>query len=720
MACSQFVTGVEQPLAKLASSLGPGLIKKLYSRIRPDVSRAARMGYADDLAEAVRVAETQHLIELRAGNTTIERDLVFRGQRRNKRGAYVDNPDDGDVLAKIGTYFQEEVNFRRMVVLGGPGAGKTVAAISLALDLLSYRSAMSNERRARVPVPVRINLAGWDGKGSFAVWLAAQLSSNTTYCPHSRIAEKMIDSGQILPILDGLDEMDPQSSLPSRAHRVLEHLNRGRWKERSVVLTCRTAAYQRICAHASNDPDAGLHHAKHIELKPLTSNQVVEYLNAARTGRGGGIRAGTWAPVTKELTRQPDGELSAALGSPWLLSLTTVALLQEPKQTPQELCKARNRAEIQDVLFRSLIPAAIESGYTEKSGHYSEDEVRTWLCTLAQNLDRSDGPCAYRTLISLYQIWTMAGRRRIRIIHGIAVATAIAIAAVAAIGSHAIQAWGTPSFIKYWFVGFGLVPFVGVPLAVGMGVRSAVGSLGASRFTWRVRGRRRWPRGLRAGALTGLTVAALAVPWAWAMFALPGVVSYLSWAGLSAFRLNFLLIDALLVLPIGIGFGLLTGLAVGIISTFDTSFEDRLAVGQDAGQLVRDDWRAGAVFGLANACIFSFAAYLGANSASGSVPNGSQSAAASSVLQTSLLQGAFVGIVTALVVTRVTGRHIIASAYFTVTKSFAPRPAQFLDWGRGTGLLRVTGIAYQFRHDTYQKWLVGQSMSGEDAQSGPS
>jgi hypothetical protein len=29
-----------------------------------------------------------------------------------------------------------------------------------------------------------------------------------------------------------------------------------------------------------------------------------------------------------------------------------------------------------------------------------------------------------------------------------------------------------------------------------------------------------------------------------------------------------------------------------------------------------------------------------------------------------------------------------------------------LEWARNAGLLRVTGIAYQFRHDTYQQWLV--------------
>jgi hypothetical protein len=47
------------------------------------------------------------------------------------------------------------------------------------------------------------------------------------------------------------------------------------------------------------------------------------------------------------------------------------------------------------------------------------------------------------------------------------------------------------------------------------------------------------------------------------------------------------------------------------------------------------------------------------------------------------------------------GRYAIASLLFGFTRVFPRRPAQFLEWARTAGLLRVTGIAYQFRHDTY-------------------
>ena len=47
-----------------------------------------------------------------------------------------------------------------------------------------------------------------------------------------------------------------------------------------------------------------------------------------------------------------------------------------------------------------------------------------------------------------------------------------------------------------------------------------------------------------------------------------------------------------------------------------------------------------------------------------------------------------------------------------VVCDYSIRPAQFLEWGRNAGLLRVTGIAYQCRHDSYQQWLAAGDGDG--------
>ncbi|WP_040793737.1 hypothetical protein [Nocardia paucivorans] len=52
-----------------------------------------------------------------------------------------------------------------------------------------------------------------------------------------------------------------------------------------------------------------------------------------------------------------------------------------------------------------------------------------------------------------------------------------------------------------------------------------------------------------------------------------------------------------------------------------------------------------------------------------------------------------------------TGRFYAAALIFRFANKFPMRPADFLDRARRSGLLRVNGTAYQFRHQTYQQWI---------------
>ena len=70
-----------------------------------------------------------------------------------------------------------------------------------------------------------------------------------------------------------------------------------------------------------------------------------------------------------------------------------------------------------------------------------------------------------------------------------------------------------------------------------------------------------------------------------------------------------------------------------------------------------------------------------------------------------LSTGLVLAILVASLAAEASGRYAIASLLFGVSGIFPRRPAQFLEWARNSGLLRVTGVAYQFRHDTYQQWL---------------
>ncbi|WP_157107191.1 hypothetical protein [Nocardia grenadensis] len=54
----------------------------------------------------------------------------------------------------------------------------------------------------------------------------------------------------------------------------------------------------------------------------------------------------------------------------------------------------------------------------------------------------------------------------------------------------------------------------------------------------------------------------------------------------------------------------------------------------------------------------------------------------------------------------------MAAVVCRFTKEFPKKPGLFLDWARRNGLLRVNGIAYQFRHETYQQWIHAGARPG--------
>ncbi|HWS91308.1 MAG TPA: hypothetical protein VN306_02050, partial [Mycobacterium sp.] len=123
--------------------------------------------------------------------------------------------------------------------------------------------------RADEPVPVRVNAAGWDGSADFTAWMANQLAID--YPLNPRVARAMVDTNRILPVLDGLDEMDPPEAAPVLASAALDRLNEPPWRNRTVVVICRTSIYAQIRQLRG---DAGLFGATTITLQPFSAADI--------------------------------------------------------------------------------------------------------------------------------------------------------------------------------------------------------------------------------------------------------------------------------------------------------------------------------------------------------------------------------------------------------------------------------------------------------------
>lgn len=92
---------------------------------------------------------------------------------------------------------------------GDAGTGKTVLALALLLGL-------AKDRTAQDPVPVRLSAASWPGN-QIRDWIHTHLTD--TYRFPAREASSIVAANLVLPVIDGLDEMDsdPAPDYTSRA-----------------------------------------------------------------------------------------------------------------------------------------------------------------------------------------------------------------------------------------------------------------------------------------------------------------------------------------------------------------------------------------------------------------------------------------------------------------------------------------------------------------------
>jgi TIR domain/NACHT domain len=120
--------------------------------------------------------------------------------------AVVQVPDRSPTPIQLGTrisqVFDEQAG--ALLILGAPGTGKTTFLLELAQDLLDRA-----EQDESQPIPVVFPLSSWAAKRqSLAQWLTKELNQRS-YVP-KKVARQWGKAEQILPLLDGLDEVAAQ------------------------------------------------------------------------------------------------------------------------------------------------------------------------------------------------------------------------------------------------------------------------------------------------------------------------------------------------------------------------------------------------------------------------------------------------------------------------------------------------------------------------------
>ena len=372
---------------------------------------------------------------------------------------------------------------RRVVIMGEPGAGKSVLLVRLVLELVS-----ANWRKKGDPVPVLLPIASWNPQAedfhSWIVrWLATDPAGLARLTPDRHgMARQLLDAGLILPILDGFDE------IPDAVRQfALDKINRAIRPCPGLVLASRTSAY-RAAVHGLDGTRTVLAGAAGIELCPLDASVVANYLKESADGP---IIAARWDPVIQAFGMDQPPPVAEVLRIP--LMVTLARAIYNPRDNegaeavqhqPSELLSPAafpTKNAVETYLFDRFVWAAYRPhpNSLRSSRRYSctYEQARRWLAFLARNQETNENGTPD---IAWWKLSHAAPEKIVTITF------ALAVSVVAAIG--------------YPFLGFGLGATTG--LLTGVAVRKARGPR-QRRITLALVG------GLVGGAASGLLALAV-------------------------------------------------------------------------------------------------------------------------------------------------------------------------------------------------------------------
>ncbi|MGH8591734.1 MAG: NACHT domain-containing protein [Gammaproteobacteria bacterium] len=281
---------------------------RIYSRVLVESSRHLSLrgldvGASDPTGQPTRFDLMQVYVDLLTTRQAAAQEArPVRGRHENK-----ESPEEPRTLSAL----EAAASYRRMVLLGDPGSGKstfiTNFAQALALHRLDPAHGWLDRLRGWPPaesqlVPLTVVLRDFTVASSAGtaratprrLWdfIVARLGEQNLSFAAGPLEEKL-EKGQAIVFLDGLDEIgDPRQRIFVR--EAVEAFA-DRFPRSRIVVTCRTLAYQ--------DPSWRLGGFEPIGLAAFNREQVDRFIAAwhQELARLGAIKAGATATVTRNL-----------------------------------------------------------------------------------------------------------------------------------------------------------------------------------------------------------------------------------------------------------------------------------------------------------------------------------------------------------------------------------------------------------------------------------
>lgn len=565
----------------------------------------------------------------------------------------------------------QRIPSRRLVVLGRAGSGKTILTMRFVLGLLDASGPGD-------PVPVIFSVGSWHpGTTALRDWLIEQLLRDhpglgASGPNGSTLAAALVETGRILPVLDGFDEI--AGGLHQQA---LIELNA---TTLPLLVTSRVDEYRAAVERTDVLTSAGA-----VVLTDLTAADLADYL--PRTTRRQGAAGPVWDPVLAAVRDHPDGDLAAVLTTPLMVSLARTIYSDTPDHDPAELLDT-GRFGTREAIERHLLGSFVPTVYRRGPG-VPEDRVEHWLGFLAHHLDR----------LGTHDLawWQLGNRMRgwqRMVVSGLVLGIAAGLPAAVVIGLiHAFGVGTAEAGVgNGLFAVFAAGPMEGLAMSLTVGLAHGAslafrGTVFApSRVRFQLRAARRSRSTVLRRFAVGLTIGV-------GLGAGLGIASEL---GATFWIVGRVGNTTGAVMLFGLALGLLWGLVWGVMATFETPVD--ISSAASPMDLLNTNRRAVAV----QAWMFGLVTFVGYTAMAG-VRHGPR---------LGLVYGLSYGLVLGLAVSLCAASLTAWGAWMVFARVWLPANGrlpwslpEFLEDAYRRGVLRRAGAVYQFRHARLQDHL---------------
>lgn len=309
-------------------------------------------------------------------------------------------PPDGSILE---VFKQSDIK-GKLLLLGEPGSGKTITMLDLAQRLIQEAEADVN-----YPIPVLFNLSSWTNPHQpIKDWLVKELELNYNW--GKDIGKKWLEDKQLLPLLDGLDEvkLKHQASCVRAINRWMKSESGAQY----LVVCSRREEYEKVVLghweaetqeEEADNPqkETRLNLNGAILLKPLTDEQIHQYLASINFVELWQVLQRKGA-VNNTNTSMREPNFLELIRTPLFLYIVAFILRNNDKNhsevRPNLLAINTQRQQLFDAycdvaMKRILVTPeqeeeGIESRTYGKRKPPNENQTRKWLVYLAQQLQR--------------------------------------------------------------------------------------------------------------------------------------------------------------------------------------------------------------------------------------------------------------------------------------------------------------------------------------------